>query len=91
MRIAVAQQVPFQWNQDRMIQILRAIETQLNLLSEGRIAGRHFTAAAAPTAGDFARGDIVWNSAPEAAGTVGWICVTGGSPGTFKAFGTIAA
>lgn len=46
---------------------------------------------AAPAAGTWFVGDIVWNSAPAAAGTMGWVCTTGGTPGTFKTFGAIAA
>jgi hypothetical protein len=45
---------------------------------------------AAPVAGTYVVGDIVWNTAPAAGGTVGWVCTTGGTPGTWKAFGTIA-
>jgi hypothetical protein len=45
---------------------------------------------AAPTAGTYKRGDVVWNSQPAAAGTVGWVCTTAGTPGTWKTFGTIA-
>lgn len=48
-------------------------------------------AAAAPTTGTWVRGDIVWNSAPSAAGRAGWICVTAGTPGTWLAFADIAA
>jgi hypothetical protein len=48
-------------------------------------------ASAAPTGGTWKVGDIVWNSAPTAGGTVGWVCTTAGSPGTWKTFGTIAA
>lgn len=44
---------------------------------------------AAPTTGAHARGDLVWNSAPSAAGYTGWICVTAGTPGTWKGFGVI--
>lgn len=44
-----------------------------------------------PTTGAHARGEIVFNSLPAAAGTVGWVCVTAGTPGTWKTFGTIAA
>ena len=35
-------------------------------------------------------GDIVYTTAPVAGGTVGWICTTAGTPGTWKTFGTIA-
>jgi hypothetical protein len=50
------------------------------------------TATSIPTIGTWAVGDIVWNSAPTAGGTMGWVCTTGGAPGTFvfKTFGTIA-
>jgi hypothetical protein len=46
---------------------------------------------AEPTAGTWVQGDMVWNSAPTAGGTLGWICVAGGSPGTWKTFGSIQA
>ena len=47
--------------------------------------------AAAPTTGTWAVGDTVINTAPAAAGAVGWVCVTAGTPGVWKTFGTIAA
>ena len=46
---------------------------------------------AAPAAGTWKVGDRVWNTAPAAGGTVGWVCTAAGTPGTWKAFGTIAA
>lgn len=52
---------------------------------------RTLTGTAAPTSGTWVRGDRVINSAPAAAGTEGWVCVTGGTPGTWKTFGVIAA
>jgi hypothetical protein len=47
--------------------------------------------SAAPTTGSWARGSVVWNSAPSPSGYVGWVCTTGGAPGTWKAFGVIQA
>lgn len=44
----------------------------------------------APAIGAWTRGDIVWNTLPAAAGTLGWICTASGSPGTWKAIGGIA-
>jgi hypothetical protein len=44
-------------------------------------------AATIPVAGGVI-GNIAWNSAPAAEGPVGWVCT---APGTWKAFGTIAA
>jgi hypothetical protein len=44
-----------------------------------------------PSAGTWVQGDLVWDAAPAAGGTIGWVCVTGGTPGTWKTFGAIAA
>lgn len=44
---------------------------------------------AAPASGTYKRGDKVWNSAPSAAGYIGWVCVSAGTPGTWKGFGVI--
>lgn len=46
--------------------------------------------AAAPTTGSWARGSIVWNTAPSSGGPPGWVCVTAGSPGTWKAMANLA-
>jgi hypothetical protein len=43
-------------------------------------------AAAAPTAGTWKRGDIVYNSAPSAGSVFGWVCITAGTPGTWVPF-----
>jgi hypothetical protein len=48
------------------------------------------TGVAAPVSGSYSAGDIVWNSAPSPGGNVGWVCVTAGTPGEWKAFGSIA-
>jgi hypothetical protein len=44
---------------------------------------------AAPTTGTWLRGDRVDNLNPSAGGYVGWVCTTGGTPGTWKGFGAI--
>ena len=41
--------------------------------------------AAAPTAAYWRDGDICWNDSPSD-GTIGWVCVTAGLPGTWVAF-----
>ncbi len=46
---------------------------------------------AAPTSGSWNISDIFINSAPSAGGYVGWICITSGTPGTWKEFGQISA
>jgi hypothetical protein len=48
-------------------------------------------AAATPAGGYYNQGDVVYNSAPVAAGTIGWVCTIAGTPGTWKTFGSIAA
>lgn len=50
----------------------------------------HGYGAAAPASGRYEQGDIIWNTAPASGGYIGWSCVTGGSPGTWKGFGAIA-
>ena len=47
--------------------------------------------AAIPTAGQHAQGDLAFNSGPAAGGTVGWVNVVAGAPGTWKEFGVIEA
>jgi hypothetical protein len=48
-------------------------------------------ANAFPTAGAWNTGDKVINNAPTAGGFEGWVCTTGGTSGTWKGFGAIAA
>lgn len=48
-----------------------------------------FEDIAVPTTGTWGKGDIVYNSNPIAGGYVGWICITAGTPGTWKGFGLI--
>jgi hypothetical protein len=44
---------------------------------------------AAPTTGSYNVGDLVYNTNPTAGGYIGWVCVAGGSPGTWKGYGAI--
>ncbi len=46
---------------------------------------------AAPASGTHVAGEIVFNTAPTAGGYVGWVCTSGGTPGTWKTFGAISA
>lgn len=48
------------------------------------------TGTAAPITDTWPQGSIVWNTTPTAGGNAGWICVTAGTPGTWRTFGTIA-
>lgn len=69
---------------------LREHAVQINLVSEGRIAGFYTALLAAPTSGAWMQGDSVKNSAPSELGVVGskyiisgWTCVASGTPGTW--------
>ena len=46
-------------------------------------------ATAPPAYGSWERGDIVRNIAPNGGDYAGWICVSGGAPGTWKGYGLI--
>lgn len=64
----------------------------VNLYYEGNTWQRRvYFGAVAPTTGAHSQNDVVWNSACAASGNIGWVCTTAGTPGTWKAFGTIAA
>lgn len=65
-------------------------------LGFGSTARQVTNGTAAPTTGQWARGDIVWNTAPSAGGSMGWMCTTtgdfAGSPTpVFKAMPNLAA
>ena len=45
---------------------------------------------APPSAGTYARGDVVWHFEPVAGGAPGWVCISGGSPGVWKAMASLA-
>lgn len=46
--------------------------------------------SAAPTAGTWKRGTVIYNSVPSSAGFVGWVCTASGTPGTWNTFGLIS-
>jgi hypothetical protein len=62
--------------------------------ASGNVGGGFLTLSqgtAAPTTGTWQAGDRVQNTAPAAGGKVGWVCVTAGTPGTWKPYGAIDA
>lgn len=50
-----------------------------------------FFYTAAPTVGTWKVGDKVYDTTPSASGFIGWVCVSAGTPGTWKTFGAISA
>ena len=59
--------------------------TGANTVFKSRLYG-----SAPPSTGTWIKGAVMENTDPTAGGNAGWICVAGGTPGTWKSFGTIA-
>lgn len=53
--------------------------------------GEEGLANAVPTSGTYGQGHRLWNPTVAAGGSPGWICTTGGTPGTWKAMANVAA
>lgn len=51
--------------------------------------GKESSANSSPGSGTWERGQVVWNTQPAASGFIGWVCVSAGTPGTWKGFGSI--
>lgn len=70
--------------------VLREHALLINASAEGRIAAAYNALTAAPTGGLYAQGDFVRNAEPVELGSspnkyvvFGWLCVAGGTPGTW--------
>lgn len=68
----------------------REIARQVNALSEGSISANYNATTSAPTTGTWSKSDQIKNSAPAEAGSAGskyvitgFLCVSGGTPGTW--------
>lgn len=59
------------------------------ILGSGTNGRKIATGTSAPSSGDHARGEIIFDITPSAGGTIGWVCVEAGIPGLWKAFGAI--
>lgn len=44
---------------------------------------------APPVTGTYPKNTILWNTDPVPNGTIGWVCTTAGTPGTWRSFGAI--
>ena len=71
--------------------VLAELGSNLDLLSAESSNFTNFSGTAVPTTGTWKRGDVVLNTTPSAGGTPGWVCVTAGTPGTWKAMANLAA
>lgn len=70
--------------------LITRLNQQVNGITEGRISNYHAAYTAPPTAGTWAQGDRVRNSAPSELGSASskyviteWVCVVSGTPGTW--------
>jgi hypothetical protein len=67
-----------------------------NSISEGVVTGfgirskNESQGTAPPSTGTWNQGDIFWNTAPVSGGVPGWMCVAGGTPGTWRAMAALA-
>ncbi len=78
------------WQIVRITELFRDTAKKVNALARGTFAAIDNTGTAAPTAGTFAQNDFVANSNRTELGVpgakyviLGWICVAGGTPGTW--------
>lgn len=95
-RLVLEFKVPDKWNRNDMQDIVKAITSQLNQLSEGRLTARYQAQSTVPTTVvSNAVGDITWDSNPTVIGSIapgvaasyvrlGWVCTVAGTPGTLK-------
>lgn len=90
MKLLLDTRVPAEYNRLTMTEIIRQIQTFVNLLAEEKIVAHYRAYTSAPTTGDWAQGDFVRNSTPSELGSasskyviLGWICTASGSPGTW--------
>lgn len=90
MKLSLANRIPRDYNAATFQEIVRFLEEQSNLHAEGKLRARHGAMTAAPTIGNWEKGDFVWNSSPSATSdaqadyvVIGWMCTTSGTPGTW--------
>lgn len=60
------------------------------MLTLTRILRKQRVDSTYPTSGGpFQKGDLIWSSAPSTARALGWVCTSGGSPGTWEAITSV--
>lgn len=80
----------------RLYDFFRPLVVKVNGLASDDLSAFDRTATAAPTTGTYSTGDRVRNSSPAELGAasskyviLGWVCVAGGSPGTWREMRTL--
>jgi tripartite-type tricarboxylate transporter receptor subunit TctC len=73
-----------------ILQRLEGRLVALGALSTGANTPSGYRDTAPPSSGAWTVGDVVVNSSPAAGGWIGWVCITAGTPGTWKGYGAIS-
>ena len=71
---------------------MRHPDPTVSLVTAGTMsfAGKKFVVGdTLPTAGEFNKGDICWNTDPKVSDYIGWVCIVPGTPGKWEPFGPI--
>ena len=65
-------------------------QESLHVVGNIKFAGRTFSSGSqVPTKERWDTGSIVWNDRPEMNHPIGWVCIKGGTPGSWRPFGQI--
>ena len=90
-KLALSQRVSDEYSKRTLYELMLSVETQVNMLTEGKASAVYNAYTSAPTTGTHYVGDFIKNSAPSEQGStnskyvlLGWICVASGTPGTWK-------
>jgi hypothetical protein len=67
------------------------VQTNVGPYSQNRNKNSVVWSDSAPARGSWQKGDICYNTNPVAGGYLGWVCVSAGTPGTWKTFGVISS
>lgn len=91
MKLSLDPRVTKDYDRGQLVELMRDIQNTINALAEEQIDAHYKAYTAAPTTGEWKKGDRARNSNPSEAGGAGskyviegWICVTSGTPGTWR-------
>ena len=90
-KLFLSNRVPREYDPQTFSELFRAIEMQVNGLSEGRISNHYRADSVVPTASVQANvGDVILNKNASSGAFIGWVCIVSGAPGTWTTFGQIS-
>jgi hypothetical protein len=86
-RLDLTQRIGRDYDQATIFDLLRQVEQQVNDLADGRISAIDGAMTAAPSSGNWVKGDLVRDSSPTLTNgklRLGFLCTASGAPGTWK-------